>query len=299
MPLAPEEYLRPDVVRQIQRLDLRARCILDGFLAGLHRSLSHGFSVEFSEHRRYEPGDDLRRIDWQVYAKTDRFYVKEFQAETQLEAYLLVDCSGSMGCTSGERMTKMDYAICLAAAMGLLCLQQGDPVGLFVFDEKLRAHLRPRNRRSHLTEILATLARTVPFGRTNLAGALHQIAERIPKRSLVILLSDLLDDEHAVVNALHHLGHGKHDLILLQVLDHVERTLDVDGQAVFEDPETGSATTADARGVREAYREELEAFLETYRSACRGLRADLVTVDNAMTFDKALLEFLIQRQHRG
>lgn len=299
MPLAPEEYLRPDVVRQVQRLDLRARCILDGFLAGLHRSVAHGFSAEFSEHRRYEPGDDLRRIDWQVYAKTDRFYVKEFQAETQLDAYLLVDCSASMGASGEGRMTKMDYAICLAAAMGLLCQRQSDPVGLFVFDEKLRAYLPPRNRRSHLTELLATLARAVPAGRTRLADCLHQIAERIPKRSLVILLSDLLDEPRAVIDALHHLRSPKHDLILLQVLDHTERTFDVRGEAMFEDPETGRITRADAQAVRAEYLRELEAFLEDYRSACREIRADLVTLDNAMTFDKALLEFLLQRQQRG
>ncbi|MBN1553325.1 MAG: DUF58 domain-containing protein [Phycisphaerae bacterium] len=306
MPLTPEQYLRPDVIQQIKRLDLKARFIVEGFLAGLHRSPFHGFSVEFSEHRKYTPGDDLRRIDWGVYGKTDRYYIKKFEAETNVETYLLVDASGSMGYAAGGRMSKMDYAICMAAALGYMMISQLDPVGLFVFDEKVRSFLPPRSKRAHLTNILSTLARTQPAGPTRLGACLHEIAARIPKRSLVILLSDLLDEEsdsqedsqEAVNQALHHFHHGGHDLIVFQVLDHSEIELDFQGQVRFEDPETRQELQVDPEAMRAVYRQQVREFIETYRQQCQSIRADFVTIDNAMTFDKALLEFLLQRQSR-
>ena len=306
MALAAEQYLRPDVIQQVQRLDLKARFIVEGFLAGLHRSPFHGFSVEFSEHRKYTPGDDIRRIDWGVFGKTDRYYIKKFQAETNLEAYLLVDCSGSMDYAAGGRMSKMDYAICLAAALGYMMIRQQDPVGLFVFDEKIRSFLPPKSKRAHLTNVLSTLARTKSRGRTQLAQSLHEIAERIKKRSLVILLSDLLDfdedgtgaEQDDVIQALHHFRYCGHDLIIFQVLDHSELVLDFDGQIQFEEPETGESVRSDGRGIRAAYQQAIQAFIEEYRRGAQAIRADFVTVDNAMTFDKALIEFLIQRKGR-
>lgn len=306
MPLTPEQYLRPDVIQQVRRLDLKARFIVEGFLTGLHRSPFHGFSVEFSEHRKYTPGDDLRHLDWNVYGKTDRYYVRKYQAETNVETYLLVDSSASMGFSAGGRMTKLDYAICLAAALGYLMVSQQDPVGLFVFDEIPRAYLPPRCRRDHLTNLLATLARVRPAGPTHLGRCLHQIAARIPKRSLVILLSDLLDaepedtaeDRDSLREALHHFRHHGHDIILFQVLDHSERVLDFHGLARFEDPETRRELQVDPEALRDAYQRELQEFLASRRRLCQDLRADFVTVDNAMTFDKVLLEFLLQRQAR-
>jgi len=306
MPLTPEQYLRPDVIQQVRRLDLKARFIVEGFLAGLHRSPFHGFSVEFSEHRKYTPGDDLRRIDWGVYGKTDRYYIKKYEAETNVETYILVDASGSMGYSAGGRMSKMDYAICMAAALGYMMISQQDPVGLFVFDEKVRSYLPPKSRRAHLTNILTTLARTKPAGPTRLAPCLHEIAARIPKRSLVILLSDLLDAEtdspgdqqEGVGKALHHFQHNGHDLIVFQVLDHSEIELDFRGQVRFEEPETLQELQVDPEAMRAAYQEELQAFIATYRRHCQAIRADFVTIDNAMTFDKALMEFLLQRQSR-
>lgn len=304
MSLTPEQYLRPDVIQRIQRLDLKARFIVEGFLAGLHRSPFHGFSVEFSEHRKYTPGDDLRRLDWGVYGKTDRYYIKKYEAETNVETYLLVDASGSMGYSAGGRMSKMDYAVCMAAALGYMMISQMDPVGLFVFDEKVRSFLPPKSRRAHLTNILTTLARTKPAGPTRLGACLHEIAARIPKRSLVILLSDLLDAEtdspdeqiEGLRRALHHFHHGGHDLIVFQVLDHSEIELDFQGPVRFEEPETRQELLVDPEALRAVYRQELRAFIETYRKECQSIRADFVTLDNAMTFDKALMEFLLQRQ---
>ncbi len=298
MPLTAEEYLRPDVIQQVQRLDLKARFIVEGFIAGLHSSPFHGFSVEFAEHRKYVPGDDIRQIDWNVYAKTDRYYIKKFRAETNLEAYLLVDCSGSMDYATGDRMTKMDYAICLAAAMGYMMVNQQDAVGLVTFDERLTSFLPPKSKRSHLTNMLATLARTAPQGRTYLAQALHEVANRVRKRGLMILLSDLLANQDAVIEALHHLKFGGHDLVIFQVLDHAEATFDFDGQMRFEDPESRDHIDADASAVRAGYLEEIRKFIEGYRDEARKVRADFVTVTNDMSFDKALVEFLKQRESR-
>lgn len=298
MSLAPEQYLQPDVISQVQRLDLKAQFIVEGFISGLHRSPFHGFSVEFSEHRKYTPGDDIRLIDWSVFGKTDRYYIKKYQAETNLEAYLLMDCSGSMDFASGGRMLKMDYSICLAAALGYMMIRQQDPVGLFVFDDKIRAHLPAKAKRSHLTDILTVLARTKPFGKTSLARSLHDVAERIKKRSLIILISDMLDDQQAVLNGLQHIRHRGHDLIIFQVLDHSEAAFDFDGQFFFEDPETHETVRTDSSAARADYLNELRKFIQEYRTQCQAVRADFVTVDNAMTFDKALVEYLIQRQNR-
>ena len=298
MALSMEQYVRPEVIAQVQRLDLRARFIVEGFLSGLHNSPYHGFSVEFSEHRKYTAGDDIRLIDWGVYGKTDRFYIRKYQAETNLDAYLLVDCSSSMDFATGGRMTKMDYAICLAAALGHMMIHQQDSVGLVTFDEKLRTFLPPKSKRSHLTDLLGVLAGSKPQGKTNLAEAIHDVAARVKKRGLMILLSDLLADQEEVIQALHHLKFRGHDLIIFQVLDHSEVAFEFDGQVRFEDPETQEKLDADPRAIRAAYLEELRAFIDHYRQQCQNVRADFVTVDNAMTFDKALVEFLVQRQAR-
>jgi len=298
MALKPEQYLRPDVIQQVKRLDLKAKFIVEGFMSGLHGSPFHGFSVEFSEHRKYTPGDDIRQIDWSVFAKTDRYYIKKYEAETSLDAYLLVDCSGSMDFSLGGRITKMDYAICLAAALGYMMISQQDSVGLFTFDEKVRAYLPPKAKRTHLTNILSTLARTKPFGKTSLAEAIHDVAGRIKKRGLMILISDLLDDQERVIKALHHLRFRGHDIIILQVLDYSELAFEFDGQVRFEDPETGESVATNPRAIQASYLQEIRAFIEEYKQQCQAIRADFTTVHNAMTFDKALIEFLIQRQSR-
>jgi uncharacterized protein (DUF58 family) len=286
------------VIQQIQRLDMKARFIVEGFMTGLHASPYHGFSVEFSEHRKYVPGDDIRQIDWNVYAKTDRFYIKKFEAETNLAAYLLVDASKSMDYAGGARMTKMDYAICLAAALGYMMINQQDAVGMFTFDEKVRQYLPPKSKRQHLTNMLGTLAATRPQGETRLAEALHEVAGRVTKRGLIILLSDLLADQEEVIEALHHLKFGGHDLIIFQVLDETEVTFDFDGQMRLEEPETGQMLNVNPQSIRAGYLEEIRKFIDEYKRQCQAVRADFVTVHNGMTFDKALIEFLVQRQAR-
>src|SRR5438067_4351755 len=189
---APEQLLRPEVIQQVARLDLRAKFIVEGFLQGLHASPFQGFSVEFSEHRKYTAGDDLKDLDWNVYAKTDKYYLKKFQAETNVTGYLVMDLSASMGYTHRQQLTKFDYAICLAAALGYMMIHQQDPVGLVTFDTKLQARLPPRSKRSHLPNILSVLANLKPAGETNIAAGLHQLVSLMRGKSLVIVFSDLL-----------------------------------------------------------------------------------------------------------
>src|SRR4051812_26350576 len=184
-----EKYLRPEVIRQVARLDLRAKFIVEGFLSGLHASPFHGFSVEFSEHRKYVPGEDVKDLDWSVYAKTERYYVKKFQAETNVTGYLCMDLSASMGYTFRQELTKFEYAICLAAALGYLMIHQQDPVGLVTFDTAIRAYLPPKSKRSQLATILSLLAGLKPQGTTDAAASLHRLASMIRSKSLVLVFS--------------------------------------------------------------------------------------------------------------
>lgn len=293
-----DKYLRPEVIRQVSRLDLRAKFIVEGFLAGLHASPFHGFSVEFSEHRRYVPGDDLKDLDWNVYAKTDKYYLKKFQAETNVTGHLVMDLSASMAYTYRQELTKFDYAICLAAALGYLMIHQQDPVGLVTFDTRIQTSLPPRSKRTQLGTILAVLANLKPSGQTDIAHCLHQLAAMIRGRSLILLFSDLLTDPQPVLQGLHHLRHRGHEIILFHILDEAEVHFPFDGVIEFEDVEEQSTLTIDARGMRGDYLQSLGEFQEFYRRECAKANIDYVPMDTSVSFDKALLEYLLSRQKR-
>src|SRR5438874_2533502 len=220
--MSTEKYLRPEVIRQVARLDLRAKFIVEGFLSGLHASPFHGFSVEFSEHRKYTPGDDLKDLDWNVYAKTDKYYLKKFQAETNVTGYLVMDLSASMAYTYRQELTKFEYAVCLAAALGYLMIHQQDPVGLVTFDTRIRTSLPPRSKRTQLGTILSVLANLQPSGATEVSACLHQLAGMLRGKSLVMLFSDLLTEVDPVLEGLHHLRHRGHEIILFHILDEAE-----------------------------------------------------------------------------
>jgi uncharacterized protein (DUF58 family) len=294
-----ERYLKPEVINQIKRLDLRAQFIVKGFLHGLHASPFHGFSVEFSEHRKYTPGDDPKDIDWLVYAKTDKYYVKKFEAETTITGYLVIDTSRSMGYTYRQQLTKFDYAICLAAALCYLMIHQQDPVGLLTFDEKIRNSLAPRARRNHLGNVLSLLANLKPEGETDVAQSLVQVAAMLRHASLVMVFSDLLVEPQPVLEALYRLRHGGHDVILFHVLDEAETQFPFQGIVELEEPETRQRLRLDALGYRRDYLAELERFRDTYRRECSQTRIDYVEIDTSMQFDKALTEYLASRSARG
>lgn len=295
---APEKYLRPEVIRQVARLDLRAKFIVEGFLAGLHASPFHGFSVEFSEHRKYTAGDDLKDLDWTVYAKTEKYYIKKFEAETNLTGYLVMDLSASMAYTYRQELTKFEYAICLAAALGYLMIHQQDPVGLITFDTKVQACLPPRSKRTQLGTILSVLASLKPTGKTDVAGCLHQIAAMIRNKGIVIVFSDLLTDPEPVLESIHHLRHRGNEVILFHILDEAEVHFPFEGIVEFEDVEDHQQLTIDARGMRGDYLQTLAEFRERYRTDCSKANVDYVPIDTSVSFDKALMEYLLQRQKR-
>jgi uncharacterized protein (DUF58 family) len=305
-------YLDPEVIQQVSRLDLRARFIVEGFLAGLHRSPFQGLSVEFSEHRKYVQGDDLRTIDWTVFARTDRFYVRKYQAETHLDCFLLVDRSASMGYVgalgaspsgpadpgSREAPAKLLYAIHLAAALGYLVTHQQDAVGLGILGDGLERLVPPRARRSDLAHLLGVLSALSPRGQTGLARGIHAALERMPHRGVIVLLSDLLTDQAATLEALHHARFRGHDLIVMHILDAAELRFPFDGHIRLEDPETGQALITEADGVRARYVQAVADWRAELRNQISSLRGDYVALDTSMPFDKALVEFLIQRSRR-
>lgn len=296
--MSAEQYLKPEVIQTVARLDLRARFIVEGFLSGLHTSPFQGFSVEFSEHRRYTQGDDPKDIDWLVYAKTDRYYVKKYQAETNITGYLLMDLSESMAYTYRQELTKFDYSICLAAALGYMMIHQQDPVGLVTFDEKIRASLPARSKRTQLANILATLSACKPAGQTELAANLTQVAAMVRNRSLMMVFSDLLTDPEPVINSLRLLRHAGHDIILFHVLDEAEVTFPFKGLVELRDPESGDLLTIDADGMRSDYMETLEDLKATYKQECMAIGADYVPLDTSMNFGEALVKYLSQRKAR-
>lgn len=298
MVLTAEQYLKPEIIRQIGRLDLRAKFIVEGFLHGLHRSPYQGFSVEFSEHRKYTAGDDPQHIDWLVYAKTDKYYIKKFEAETNLTGFLMMDLSRSMAYTYRQGLTKFDYAICLAAALAYLMIHQQDPVGLVTFDDRIRESLPPRANRTQLGKVLSLLATVKPSGKTDIAKSLLQLSAMARHASLVMVFSDLLADPEPILQALRRLRHGGHDVIVFHILDEAEVAFPFDGVVELEDPESGETMRLDADGFREDYCRELAAFRETYRQACFQSHIDFVALDTSMPFDKALLEYLVNRKTR-
>ncbi len=295
---AVEQYLKPEVIRQIARLDLRAQFIVKGFLHGLHASPFQGFSVEFSEHRKYTAGDDPKDIDWLVYAKTDKYYVKKFEAETNITGYLVMDLSRSMAYTYRQQLTKLDYSICLAAALCYLMIQQQDPVGLVTFDEQLRACLPPRSNRQQIGNVLSLLARLKPAGTTDIAKSLSQLAAMLRHRSLVMLFSDLLGDVEPMLQSLRRIKHGGHDVILFHVLDEAEVKFPFDGIVELEEPESHDKLKLDASHAQQSYLEAVRQFREDFRRECFTNRVDYVPLDTSMPFDKALTEYLVSRRHR-
>jgi len=295
-----EKYLLPEVLQKVTRLDLRARFLVEGFLSGLHESPYKGFSVEFSDHRKYVPGDELRRVDWKVYGKTDRYYIKRFEAETTMECHMLLDRSASMGYRSrtipARFMTKFEYATSIAAALGYLMIHQQDAVGMVTFDKRVREYARPRSKRSHLANLLTILTRCTPEGFTDVAGSLHEAANLIRKRGLVIAFSDFLDDGDEIENALAHLRYRGHDVIVFHILDAAEANFPFKGAMEFEDPETGVRLKVDADAIRATYLGSISGFVEDMRERCRRKGVDYVQLDTSVAFDQALVSYLSNRK---
>lgn len=296
--VAVEQYLKPELAAQIKRLDLRAQMVVKGFLQGMHSSPFHGFSVEFSEHRLYTPGDDPKDIDWQAYAKTERYYVKKFEAETNITGYIVMDLSQSMDYTYRQKLTKFDYCVCLAAALSYLMLMQQDPVGLVTFDKKIKANLQPKSKRSQFAAILSQLTKLKVAGETELKAPLLQLASMLRHRSLIMLMSDLLADVDPTLEAIRVLKHAGHDVIVFHVLDEAEVAFPFHGLVQLEDPETGDSMSVNADDIGNEYRENIQRFRDQLKKGCNESRIDYVPLDTSMPYDKAITEYLISRRNR-
>jgi len=297
--LKAEQYLRHKVIAQVSRLDLKARFIVEGFLSGLHASPFQGFSVEFSEHRKYTPGDDIKDLDWNVYAKTGKYYVKKYRAETNMTGWLLVDLSASMDYAyRPDQLTKFDYGVCLAAALGYLMVMQQDPAGLVTFDTKLQQVLPAKSKRTQIGTMLSVLAQARPTGTTDAAAALTTLAPILRGKSLVMLFSDLLTDREPLLQALYRLRHAGHEIILFHILDEAEVHFPFTGLTEFEDVETEARIIGPGEGLREGYIAAIAEFRQRWRDDCGAAGVDFVPMDTSIGFDKALLEYLIQRQRR-
>jgi uncharacterized protein (DUF58 family) len=291
-------FLEPATVSKLANLDLIARLVVEGFITGLHRSPYHGFSVEFAEHRPYYPGDDLRHLDWKVYAKTNRFYLKEFEEETNLKAYLLIDASASMGYSSGG-VTKLQYALYLAAALAYLMIHQRDAAGLVTFDDHIRRYLPPRSVFSYLTQIFKELQATYSSSATDVAGTLHQMAERIHRRGLVMLFSDLLDDPQKIISGLRHFRHNHHEVLVFHILDPLERSFAFRHDGLFVDLESGEKMETQPWHIRGDYRRLVEEHIALLKRSCRENRIDYVLMESSQPFDAALLQYLGKRKRLG
>jgi uncharacterized protein (DUF58 family) len=288
--------LDPAVVARLAHLDVRARVVVEGFIAGLHRSPFHGFSVEFAEHRPYMPGDPLKNLDWKVWARSDRLLIKQYTEETNLRCHLVLDLSASMGFRSARApMSKIDYARSLSAALAYLMLQQQDAVGALLFADHPLRFVPARAVRSHLDVLLRTLGELEPQGRTRLGPALHELAERIKRRGLIVLCSDLMDRPADVLLGLQHFRHRHHEVVVFHILDPDEIDFPYTDTATFVDVESGDRITTEPWEIARRYRDRLEAWTSQYARACRENRIDYVRLDTRTPFDQALLAYLEKR----
>jgi uncharacterized protein (DUF58 family) len=287
-------FLDPAVVARLGSLELRARTVVEGFLSGLHRSPFKGFSVEFAEYRQYMPGDDLSTIDWKVYARSDRYYVKKFEEETNLDCHLMVDVSGSMAYGS-HGLTKFEYAACLAASLGYLMNRQRDAVGLAAFDHRIVATLPAATRPGHLRSLLVTLDRLTLGRETNVSKPLHQLADTLNRRGMVVLMSDLLDDPDAVVRGLKHFQYRGNDVLVFHILDQDELEFPFDRPTRFEDLETGDEVLAVPSDVRAGYLKEIGGLIEHYRRELGVAGIDYQLLNTKQPLDLALMAYLSTR----
>ncbi len=294
--MASNKYLDFNVLARMSNMQMLAKTVVEGFLLGLHRSPFRGFSVEFAEYRQYSPGDDVKHIDWKVYAKTDRHYIKQFEEETNLTCQIFVDASASMGYKSEDQpVSKLEYACCMAACLSYFMIGQRDATGLAIFDTKVRTMLPPRLRQVHVQHIMSELEKCEPGGETNIADPLNEIAEGLKRRGLIILISDLLDDPESLLSALQHFRFLGHDVIVFQVMDPAELHFTFKNMTEFTDVETGEAMLVSPEGMRSTYMKELKRFLTSCEKGCAAIRADYRLFDTSMPLELALSEYLHRR----
>ena len=289
-------YFEPDRAGKLKNISLLARQAVEGFISGLHRSPHRGFSVEFSEHREYSPGDDLRHLDYVAWGRTDRYYIKQYEQETNLRAYILLDVSNSMNFRLGQGPTKYAYGCFLAACLSYLMCRQQDMVGMIAFDEEMRFHLSPGSTPAHLDRLFTYMEQIKPGRSTAIGPTFHELARSITKRGLVIVISDLYDDPSEIVRALQHFVYKKHQIIVFHVMDQAELDFPFRKMHTFVDMETQERIQVDPRNVRETYVQEINDFIEMYRKECSERNIEYVLTPTSKPYDTMLLEYLARRK---
>ena len=291
-----KKYFDPKVLAGISNLSLRARWVVEGIMSGIHRSRSKGFSVEFEEHREYSPGDEIRRIDWKALGKFDRYFIKEYEDETNVRAYLLLDTSASMDYSS-DGITKFDYGCTLTASLAYLILRQQDAAGLVTFSNRIENVIPPRAKRDYLTQIVHALENQRPGGETNVGRILEEIAGQIKRRGIVVLVSDLLDEPAQILKGLRLFRFKGNDVIVFHILDQAELDLPFEGNILFEDLEAANLNViADPRAIRQTYRQVVEEFTEQMRKECHDSSIDYQLISTSTPLDRALASYLSWRE---
>ncbi len=317
------KYLDPSVVARLSNMELKAKMVVEGFIAGLHKSPYHGFSVEFAEHRQYMPGDDLKHLDWKLLGKTDRYYIKRFEEETNLKSYFLLDISRSMNFSSagsglslsrkklfkkvfsknennipvsGASLTKLEYASYLAASLAYLMLLQRDAISLTTYDTQIRTYIPPHSTKANLQLILKTLSKINSINETGTAKCLNEIADKVKRRGLIIIFSDFFDEQKDVINALKHFRYNKNEVILFQILDPVELTFLEGSPVTLKDMETHEEMFSQPFAMQKAYQDAIREFIEKYKTECIKNNIDYTLLSTSTPFDTALLSYLNKRK---
>jgi uncharacterized protein (DUF58 family) len=292
-----QQYLDPLILAKVRGLELQARLTVEGFLSGMHKSPYHGFSVEFAQHREYVPGDDIKHVDWKVYGRTERYFLKQYEEETNLACWLLLDVSDSMRYASGP-VSKYDYACMAAAALAYLVLHQQDHVGLATFDDQVRKFVRSSSQPSHLKEIVKILNGGAGRAKTHLGPIFHDLAERITRRGLIVILSDFLDDVPMVLAGLRHLRYKRHEVVVFHILDRAEVDFPFQEATLFRGLEQYPEMLTDPRALRRTYLAEVQGFIEELRRGCRELNLDYVHLRTDSNLGVVLSSYLARRLTR-
>ena len=294
MPFEIKNYFSSSIINKISNLSLKAKLVVEGFIIGLHKSPYHGFSVEFSEHKPYGYGDETKYIDWKLWAKTDKLFIKQFEEETNLKCYIIFDKSSSMSYSS-QGITKFEYSKNLAASLSYLMIKQQDGVGLSMFDEEIKISIPPKSKKSQLNLLLTTLHNSKSSGNTKISKTLHLLAESIKKKGLIILISDLLDDQDDVLNGLKHFRYNGHEVIIFHILDKKEENLDFGNSIKFIDLETDESIVTDPDHIKFDYKNAVKSFFYNYKKECEKNKIDYVKINTSDPLEKSLVEYLIKR----
>lgn len=290
-----KKYLEPSIISKLNSLELKARLVVEGFMVGLHKSPYHGFSVEFTQHRPYMQGDGIKDIDWKVYGKTEKFFIKQYEEETNLKSYILLDISKSMDYASEGNIKKIEYASTLAASLSYLMIKQQDAAGIALYSEEIKKIIPPKAKKSQVYELLKAISEIKPSEKTKTALCLNSIAEKIKKRGLIIIISDLFDDVESILMALKHFRHKKNEVIVFQILDPLERSFAFGRDAIFKDLETEEEMTTQPYQIQKAYTDAMNTFLNSIRTSCLNSGIEYNLIDTSMPFDKALFSYLSKR----